>query len=231
MEAIVTDTQTSMVVLVHGGRHDGWCWHLVQAELDRLGIGSVAPDLPDTSLDAEIATVRDIVADLRDRDLVVVGHSRGGRVISAAASEAPNVRGLVYVTAMLLEENEPYTPGRRYNPANRVDAAIDPDALRDRMYHDVPQPLFDEALTHLHPVTAAALVVTPLTVPAAWRSIYTTYVVCTEDRYVDPPVQWAMARHADRVVELGASHVPFFSRPAELAAIIAEQVRTRPTRA
>jgi pimeloyl-ACP methyl ester carboxylesterase len=226
----VVDGSSPMVVLVHGGQHDGWCWTLVQARLTTLGIDAVAPDLPSTGIADEISTVRDIV--IRSKcDLVLVGHSRGGRVISSAASGAGNVQSLIYVAAMLLEEHELRPSGHLRRPVARPGMPIDPAFVRQWMYHDVPDELFAEAVAHLRPVSPDALVVPPQLSPAAWRSKYTTYVVCTDDRYIEPSLQRNMASHADRVVELTASHAPFFSRPDEVADIIAEQVRARPRKA
>ena len=219
-----------MVVLVHGGRHDGWCWHLVQTELDRLGLTSVAPDLEATSLDGDVCAVRGILdqAGSAGHAVFLVGHSRAGRILSAAASGATCVRGLIYVTAMLLEEDELNPPGHRPRSAAEINGQADPQLLHEQMYHDVPGDLYAQAVAHLRPVTPQALAHGPQPTPAAWRSVHTTYVVCTDDRYVDPAVQRAMARHADRVVEVASSHAPFLSRPAELAEIIAWQVRERP---
>ena len=225
----VVDADAPVVVLVHGGRHDGWCWHLVQERLSHSGIESIAPDLPTTGIDDEIDAVREVL-DRIDRPVFLVGHSRGGRVLSAAASGRPNVRGLIYVTAMLLEEHELYPAAHPRKSATAAAAPVDADFLRHRMYHDVPDDLLAEALTHLHPVTAESLALAPQPTPAAWRSIYATYVVCTDDRYVEPPLQRSMARHADQIIELAASHAPFLSKPNDLADIIAEQVRRQPAK-
>jgi hypothetical protein len=58
-------------------------------------------------------------------------------------------------------------------------------------------------------------------VPAAWRSISSAYVVCTDDHTIHPDDQRDMAMQASEVHELDSSHSPFFSHPDELAAIIA----------
>ena len=50
---------------------------------------------------------------------------------------------------------------------------------------------------------------------AAWHDIPSTYVVCTEDAAI--PVEWQrslFAPRADDVVDLDASHSPFFSQPS-----------------
>ncbi|MCX6471415.1 MAG: glutamine--fructose-6-phosphate transaminase (isomerizing), partial [Corynebacteriales bacterium] len=52
---------------------------------------------------------------------------------------------------------------------------------------------------------------------AAWRTIPSTYVVCTDDRAVGPGYQRALATRTSDTVELTASHSPFFSQPQALA--------------
>jgi pimeloyl-ACP methyl ester carboxylesterase len=56
----------------------------------------------------------------------------------------------------------------------------------------------------------------------ARQSIPSTYVVCTEDRALPPAAQREMATRADAVVEWPTDHSPFLTRPAELAALIAD---------
>ena len=58
-----------------------------------------------TSLADDVATTRQILAELEGPTLLV-GHSYGGFVISEAATEAPGVVGLVYISAFILDEGE-----------------------------------------------------------------------------------------------------------------------------
>jgi pimeloyl-ACP methyl ester carboxylesterase len=53
----------------------------------------------------------------------------------------------------------------------------------------------------------------------------TTYVVCAQDRGVNPADQRAMAAKAGDAVELDTSHSPFLSRPRQVADVIAERIR------
>jgi Alpha/beta hydrolase family len=56
----------------------------------------------------------------------------------------------------------------------------------------------------------------------AWRSRPTTDVVCAQDRTIPPWRQRRMAEHADRVIDLPASHSPFLSMPERLPGVLAE---------
>jgi pimeloyl-ACP methyl ester carboxylesterase len=56
---------------------------------------------------------------------------------------------------------------------------------------------------------------------AAWRTIPSTYVVCTEDESLPVEVQRnVFAPRAGEVVELVSSHAPFVSQPERVAELL-----------
>jgi pimeloyl-ACP methyl ester carboxylesterase len=98
-------------VLVHGGGHGGWCYQPVARLLQAEGHTVYAPSLtglgdrahlvsPAVDLDLHI---RDVVALLQSedlRDVILVGHSYGGMVITGIADRASDRVGkLVYLDA------------------------------------------------------------------------------------------------------------------------------------
>ena len=98
-------------VLVHGGGHGGWCWQRLTPFLSGAGHEVHTPTLtglgerahllgPDVDLDMHID---DVVAVLKYEDLrnvILVGHSYGGMVITGVADRAPSRVGhLVYLDA------------------------------------------------------------------------------------------------------------------------------------
>ena len=105
-------------VLIHGAWHGGWCWRFVAPLLRRAGHDVFAPSLtglgerkhlarPDIDLETHI---EDVVALLEAEDLkdvVLVGHSYGGMVITGAADRAPaRIRRLVYLDAFVPENGK-----------------------------------------------------------------------------------------------------------------------------
>ena len=72
------------LLLVHGAFHGRWCWDRLTPELERLGVSHEAVELPFTSPEDDVATVRRALENSTER-VAVVGHSFGGAVISAAA--------------------------------------------------------------------------------------------------------------------------------------------------
>src|SRR6478609_4396571 len=93
------------IVLVHGAWADGSCWSSVIGRLHAKGYGVTAPQLPETSLAADVARVRQVLV-RQSGPTVVVGHSYGGQVITALGEDAPHVVALVYIAAFGLDEGE-----------------------------------------------------------------------------------------------------------------------------
>jgi pimeloyl-ACP methyl ester carboxylesterase len=115
-------------VLVHGAWHGGWCWKKLTPLLRSAGYSVFAPTLtglgershlisPTVDLTMHIA---DIVAVLEYEDLqnvVLVGHSYGGMVITGVAeTEGPRLAQLVYLDAFLPENGKSVKDYAKLNP-------------------------------------------------------------------------------------------------------------------
>src|SRR5437588_12900158 len=100
------------IVLVHGAWHGAWCWDRVVERLEARGREVVAIDLPGhgddpgplTDLHGDADRVRSVL-DRLDGDVLLVGHSYGGAVVTEAGTH-PAVRRLVYVAAFCLDDGE-----------------------------------------------------------------------------------------------------------------------------
>lgn len=108
----------STYLLVHGAWHSGQCWERVVGLLTSAGHRVLAPSLtgygdtvhllgPEVGLDTHVDdVVRPIVEDDLT-DVVLVGHSYAGLVISSAANLVPDrIAHLVYLDAMVPEDGE-----------------------------------------------------------------------------------------------------------------------------
>src|SRR4051794_38336345 len=93
------------VVLVHGAFADGSSWSGVIQRLQATGYNVTAPQFPMTSLEADVARLRQVLA-RQTGPTIVVGHSYGGQVMNALGTDAPNVMGLVFIAAFGLDEGE-----------------------------------------------------------------------------------------------------------------------------
>ena len=98
-------------VLVHGGGHGGWCYAKVKRLLEADGHEVFAPSLtglaersgsmsPEIDLHFHIDDVVQLLTYWDLRDVILVGHSYGGMVITGAADRATDRVGkLVYLDA------------------------------------------------------------------------------------------------------------------------------------
>lgn len=105
----------AVIVLVHGGWHGGWCWHLVSDLLKDRGHTVYAPTLtglgdrshlltPDIGLETHVADITGLIERENLSDLILVGHSYGGFVVSCVADRlADRIHSLVYVDAFVPE--------------------------------------------------------------------------------------------------------------------------------
>jgi len=105
-------------VLVHGAWQGGWCWRYVRALLEQSGHQVYTPSLtglgerkhlarPDIDLDTHIADIVNLLEIEDLREVVLVGHSYGGMVITGAADRAPErIARLVYLDAFVPEDGK-----------------------------------------------------------------------------------------------------------------------------
>ena len=111
--------QNKPCVLVHGGWCGGWHWEDVAGRLRERGLRIETPTLPgmaervgeaqpDTGLHAHIADIAAFIEDNDLHDVVLVGHSYGGAVITGVAQEPVGTRisELVYIDAFVPRDGE-----------------------------------------------------------------------------------------------------------------------------
>jgi pimeloyl-ACP methyl ester carboxylesterase len=212
------------VVLVHGAWHGAWCWDRVVDELGRRGIPATAVELPLTGLDDDAVAVRQAI-EAAGPGCIVVGHSYGGVVIGVAAAGLPVAR-LVYVAAFMVEapgEQMAHLAGSALLDALVVDErglTVDAAKAIDVFYADADAATAADAVGRLRAMPLAGLEPEPS--EPAWRTIPSTYVVCTGDRALPVSSQRAMSARASEVVEWPTDHSPFLTRPADVAALVAQ---------
>lgn len=98
-------------VLVHGGGHGGWCYRFVAKILRQHGHEVYTPTLTglsdrshllstDVDLDMHIRDVVNLLKFEELTEVILVGHSYGGMVITGAADRAPErIANIVYLDA------------------------------------------------------------------------------------------------------------------------------------
>lgn len=229
-------------VLVHGGWHGGWCWRRVAPLLRERGHDVRAPTLTGLGDRAHLARphtglalhVRDVLAvlDLDDlRDVVLVGHSSSGAVITGVAQRAPErVRELVHLDSFVPRPGESVfdllPPQRREHFEGLVDAAgrivLDPGAAMDGWAVTDPD---DRAWVgprlRPHPVGGLADALPIIEVPDLPRR----YVHCTVKPRGDSFAGFADAASTDpgwRFDTLSTGHDAMVTAPKELADLLCD---------
>ncbi len=103
----------SRFVLVHGTFHGGWCWQRVADRLRRAGSCVYTPTLAGLAeracelsaaigLESHVADLASLLLDNDLYDVVLVGHSYGGMVVTGAADRCrERIRTLVYLDATI----------------------------------------------------------------------------------------------------------------------------------
>src|ERR1700722_3433027 len=95
---------TKNVVLVHGAFADGSGWMAVVKILEKDGFKVGVAQPPETSLEDDVAATNRTI-DAMGGPVVLVGHSYGGVIITAAGNNA-HVKSLVYVAAFQPDTGE-----------------------------------------------------------------------------------------------------------------------------
>lgn len=151
--------KTATYVLVHGGGHGGWCYKRVTQRLQAAGHVVYAPSLtgmgershllsPNIDLDTQIT---DIVNLMKWEDLInviLVGHSYGGMVITGAADRAlSSVGHLVFLDSVFPKNGYSLASGaavqdehRRARVVNGVELFLWPETDTINKYYGVSDP-------------------------------------------------------------------------------------------
>src|SRR5919107_1009755 len=105
-------------VLVHGSCHGAWCWKKVCPLLNKSGHNVYTPTLTglgershlvsnDIGLDTHIVDVTQVLEYEDLNEVILIGHSYGGLVISGVAERVPKrIRRVVYLDGYIPEDNK-----------------------------------------------------------------------------------------------------------------------------
>ncbi|PBB23405.1 MULTISPECIES: alpha/beta hydrolase [unclassified Mesorhizobium] len=215
------------VVLVHGGFVDGSGWEGVYHQLKKDGYDVTIVQNPTTSLADDVAVTRRAIA-AAPGNVILVGHSYGGVVVSEAGTD-PKVAGVVYIAAFAADAGESVStlianppPGASVPPIlPPVDSflMLDKAKFAASFAADVRPSLASFMADSQVPWGVAALE-GKVTKPA-WRVKPSWYLVATDDHMIPPPAQRQMASRAGATtVEVPGSHAVYVSDPAAVAKLI-----------
>ncbi len=213
------------IVLVHGAFADGSSWSPVIQILQRKGYHVAAVQNPLTSLADDVAATRRVL-ERQKGNVILVGHSWGGVVVTEAG-QAGNVKGLVYLSAMVPDPGESAAGMLRRLGAPMEGMAadneglvwLDPVAYRQTMAGDVPQWQARLLAATQQPIAIRAF--SDKVAVAAWQTRPSWYLVTEDDKALPPAVQRSLARHIGATtVALKSSHMSLLSHPEAVASLI-----------
>ncbi|MFC7525415.1 alpha/beta fold hydrolase [Parapedobacter sp. GCM10030251] len=216
-------------MLVHGAWGGGWSFKQTDSLLRLQGHNIYRPTLSglgervhlasaEVDLDTHIADVVNTILFENLHDVVLLGHSYGGMVVTGVADSIPErIKCLIYLDAFVPEDGESVATAHGQEKTGREmpskNGLIYPfwNTDNERFPHDVPQP--------------AKTFSQPLALKNERRlKIPTTYILTYEG---NDPEKYAFAFFGDRArgygwnfIPMQADHNPQMSMPAELAELL-----------
>lgn len=232
--SVPTQTQVvpTTVVLVHGAWADGSSWSKVIPLLQQKGLKVVAVQLARKSLSDDAETVRHAIA-AQTTQVVLVGHSYGGAVITEAGGDA-KVAAMVYVSAFAPNDGQSITdiispyPAGAWMKGLVVDAggflSLDAPTVASAFAPDVSPA--EQALLTTTQAPIFNHVLQDKVTSAAWKSKKTWWIYGEADQIIPAQFQAAEASQIKAHVNTipGGSHVSLISHPSEVAASILSAV-------
>jgi pimeloyl-ACP methyl ester carboxylesterase len=224
-------------VLVHGGWHGGWCYARVARLLREAGHDVYTPTLSGLAERSHLASspitlsthIQDVCAVLHWEqlsDVILVGHSYGGTVITGVASrEAEKLRRLVYLDAFVPQDGQSMQDlvpearrARLFQTSRPTGAWIAPVSAADFNVNEADQAMVDRLCTP-HPV---GCFLEALQLSGAEQTVKRSYIWTTgyintpfksfHDRFLDDP-SW-------HVTQIATGHDAMLDDPSGLAALL-----------
>lgn len=214
------------IVLVHGAFADGSSWAPVISRLQARGYHVTAVQNPLTSLADDVAATKRVLR-RQTGDVLLVGHSWAGAVITEAGNAA-NVKGLVYLSALVPDSGESVSD--LLKRLNAPMAGLTPDAegliwlddakaYRHVMAADVSEIKTAELAALQQPIAAATF--SGKVSHAAWHDKPSWYLQTENDNALPLQVQRAIAHQIGaRVTSISSSHMSLISNPDAVADLI-----------
>jgi pimeloyl-ACP methyl ester carboxylesterase len=212
------------VVLVHGAWADGSCWSAVIEGLQAKGYNVIAPQFPESSLEADVTRLRQVL-NRQDGPTIVVGHSYGGQIMTSLSTDAPHVVGLVYIAAFGLDEGETIGQLLAQGPPTPALAHLDID---EQGFAWIPE---DDFVTYFAADVAPAKAKVMFAVQQAlststlgdvmgvpaWKSLPSWFMVAENDQAIPPDAERLFAkRMGATTVGVPSSHVAMVSHPEDV---------------
>jgi pimeloyl-ACP methyl ester carboxylesterase len=237
-----TSKNSKTIVLVHGAWSDASSWDAViptlkvQGEevinVNLAGHGKDTTSFAGIKFQTYVDQVKEAIG--TRTNVVLVGHSFGGMVISQVAEEVPaQVKELVFLAAALPHDGESLLSLAKQDPASHVGksltidqehgaAIITKDAAADIFAADAPPQVQEYIAANIKPEPLVPLATPVHLTEKNFGSIKKVYIHTVNDHAISYPAQQYMVKAGKvaKVYTLQSSHTPFISIPDKLAEIL-----------
>jgi pimeloyl-ACP methyl ester carboxylesterase len=214
-----TSDQTKMsIVFCHGIWADGSCFNKVIPALQEEGHEVIAAQYGLDTVAGDVATVKHTLGRVSN-PAILVGHSYGGAVISAAGTD-DRVAGLVFIAAVAPDVGESVNGQINQFPTTEVFSHVEvadgrvwmrPEGVAS-FAGDLPEKE-QKVVWATHFAPDADLFNQKLQ-EAAWKAKPSWFIVAKNDRTVHPNLQrFAAKRMGATISEVDSSHVAMLSNP------------------
>jgi pimeloyl-ACP methyl ester carboxylesterase len=206
------------IVFAHGLWADGSCYSKLIPTLQAEGYEVIAAQNSLDSLEGDVAAVHRALGRVSS-PAILVGHSYGGTVITAAGNDK-RVVALVYICALAPDADETSQSLQEKFPQTDVFGHVEIADGRVWLKHsgvacfagDLPEQ--EQKLVWATQGVPDADLLNQKFEGPAWKSKPSWYIVGTHDRTVQPELQRFVAKRMKASVhEVASSHVPMLSKP------------------
>jgi pimeloyl-ACP methyl ester carboxylesterase len=235
------------LLFIHGAWGGAWEFDEFIESLGERGLQAHAIDLPghgqnsapisEVTMDAYVNQVIETAEGI-DGQIVLVGHSLAGAIISQVAERIPEkIERLVYVAATLPKNGETVMGLMQSDPAgellprivfsdDQTFATVKPGDVEEVLLHDVKEP---DRLADFAPRFAMEQATEPFLFPIelsdqAFGSVPKSYVRATLDKVMSPALQDRMISgwEVEQIFTLESGHFPMMSIPDRFLDVISE---------
>jgi pimeloyl-ACP methyl ester carboxylesterase len=219
-------TNVTNIILVHGAWADGSSWSKVIPILEKAGHKVIAVQMPEHSFSDDVATVKRAI-ELVQGPTVLVGHSYGGMVISNAAYNNTNIKGLVFIAAVAPDEGQSISDFVDVKKLPKdlliTDSAgfvyFNPSKFHDTFAQDVNLTQANIMAAVQKPINQS--IFAEKSGPPAWKQLPVWYQVSENDHAFPPAVEHQFAKQMNATtISLASSHASLVSHPNEVAQLI-----------
>lgn len=226
-------------VLCHGAHGGGWQWRTTADLLRSQGHAVFTPTLtglgervhlmhPDISLETHITDIVNVFLYEQLDNVILVGHSYSGMVISGVADRIPErIAQLVYLDAFVPTDGQSIATMLAPEVLAQLLAVVDQVGEGWKLPHIPEAGKPADARLGFHPLKTGMQPVT-LRNPAA-LALPRTFIYCTEDKelmttgsLIIQAAEHARSDPAWRYYELPTDHLPMDNMPQVLAALFGE---------